>query len=222
LAIKFPFYFCSFGDHPTMTRILIAYIVPLSFAAMALLCFLLSGMEFSSVDVLLRYSARLSFLLFAVAFSTSGLHFILRKNWTRTLASYRREFGVAFALIHISHLALLVIKNHFFEPAFSESSFPSLIGGIIAYAFIAVMLLTSYTTFSSRISIDTWRRLHTAGGYVILITFTAAYARYTFETITFLPLLIIAISVWTIRIIKSFVKLPNTTSSRPAAMEAKH
>ena len=184
------------------TRSIIAYILPSIVLVLTCAYLLLVGNAITNFQFLLKYSARLSFLIFTIAFSISGIHHFLNSNTTRWLLGHRREIGIAFALIHLIHLSLLILKNYLYGTGFSGSSWPSLIGGTITYVLIGLMFITSYKRFSIWISARNWRKLHLIGGYTILITFTAAYTRYTIEDLYFLPLLTLVIGIWLIRFLK--------------------
>jgi len=74
--------------------------------------------------------------------------------------------------------------------------------GGLAYLFIVLMLLTSFETFSRLISRSTWQRLHTIGGYWILIVFSnSMLGRVIAGQIEYLPFGILVIFIWLSRIL---------------------
>ncbi len=180
----------------------LVYIITVSFVLFVIIFIGINGFNLESLQELLKFSARFSFLIFCITFSASSLILFYENGITKWMLTNRRYLGISFAVIHFLHLMLLVTKNHFFEPPFIESSLISLVGGIITYSFIGLMLITSFPYFSKRMTTKNWNYLHQIGGYAILTTFTVAYLRYTFENPFFSILLLIAVIVWTLRIIK--------------------
>ncbi|AOW19475.1 ferric reductase-like transmembrane domain-containing protein [Urechidicola croceus] len=184
------------------------------FVLFSLLYFLINGFNQETNDVLIRTSARTSFIVFCTAFSVSVLYKLKKTNFTRSLLANRKYLGISFALIHIYHLLLILIKDIFFDPVFQLRTTKSLIPGIIAYAFVAILLLTSFNVFSKKISKKLWMGTHTIGSYFILIIFTIAYSKRILNNeLFFIPLLIIAISVWLLRFIKIFYKFNSSPSA---------
>lgn len=177
------------------------------FVVFSMIFFAINGFNQISLQTEISLSARFSFLLFVTSFSAYPLYKISGKSTTNWLLKNRKYFGVAFGAIHFYHLGLLIVKNRVFEPVFSQVNTISLIVGIITYTFVGLMVLTSFPIISKNLSEKEWPKLHTIGGYVILTVFTIFYLRATLKDMNYLPLLIIALSLWILRLgFKKFIK----------------
>ena len=134
--------------------------------AVVLTIFELNGTDQETVTLTLRLTAFSSLLMFLLLFIARPLRQLLDSPLTRTLKDNRRYFGIAFAGSHTVHLVLIVIY------VFSEGvPFQTLFIGGVAYAFLYLMLITSFDAPAAAIGPLAWRRLHKAGLYWIGATF---------------------------------------------------
>ena len=115
----------------------------ISFAAV-LLTF---GFNEESIRLNIRLSARFSLVCFCFAFIASSSHLLLNNHLTRWLTNNRKYIGISFALIHIIHLAFLIVLHQCFHPVFILRSVFELALGGLAYLFLFLMLLTSFKRF---------------------------------------------------------------------------
>lgn len=176
------------------------------FVFFSMIYFAVNGFDMETLQTQIQVSARASFVLFIITFSSYPIFKISERNITKWFMFNRKYFGVTFALIHFYHLGLLVIKNNIFEPVFSQINLSFLISGIITYMFIAFMLLTSLPKVSDNLSEKQWPRLHIIGGYIILTVFTVLYVRLALADKIYLPFVIMALFVWFLRLIfKKFI-----------------
>ena len=144
--------------------------------AMCATVFLRMGFNESATRLLVRDTARVSVTLFILAFTASSLHVLFHKPATRWLLQNRRYIGVSFAAAHAIHFALLVVLFYAFPHPFREYlDATTLIGGGLAYVFIALMTATSFDRTAALIGPRAWRVLHTVGGYYIWILFAQSY-----------------------------------------------
>ena len=127
----------------------------------------------------IRWSARISFTLFCLAFGASAFRFFIENSITSWLVLKRKYLGVSFAIIHLIHLVFLVILQYVYHPVFDLAATTSLIGGGIAYFFVIMMLLTSFDNGRQWLSNSQWKFLHTIGGYWILAIFLTTYYKRT-------------------------------------------
>jgi len=122
----------------------------------------------------LRATAATSFVLFTSAFVASALARLWPTRVTRFLLLNRRYLGVSFAVSHLYHLmailALVWLPGSSFEPGRV-----TVIGGSIAYVFIAAMVATSFDRTAAWLGPRWWRRLHTVGVYVLWVVFAPNY-----------------------------------------------
>ena len=139
----------------------------LAIGAVVLTIFELSGTNQQTVTLTLRLTAFSSLLIFLLLFIARPLRQLLDSPLTRTLKDNRRYFGIALAGSHTVHLVLIVIY------VFGVGvPFQTLFIGGVAYAFLYLMLITSFDAPAAAIGPLAWRRLHKAGLYWIGATFT--------------------------------------------------
>ena len=164
------------------------------------LVFIIHGNTENGVRELIRWSARISFSLFCVAFSASSLHKHVTSSFSWYLLMNRKFLGMAFAVIHLLHLAFIFWLQMKFHPVFELAVTSSLIGGGIAYFFVCIMLITSFEKPKAWISSSSWKWIHTIGGYWIWSIFMTTYWKRTdSESIHWIPVLIL-LSVIAIRV----------------------
>ncbi|MBX3504595.1 MAG: hypothetical protein KF895_03885 [Parvibaculum sp.] len=141
-------------------------------ALIAALSFGLWGMGSDGLQHLTRYTARLAFLIFIVAFSAGALAQLFPSDGTRWLRRNRRYIGLSFALAHFIHLGAL---TGFFIAIGETPDIVTIVGGGGAYAFISLMALTSNDWSVRKLGPVVWRRLHLTGSYYIWAIFMNSY-----------------------------------------------
>jgi len=127
-----------------------------------------------------RYTARLSFLIFVIVFASGALAALFPSATTRWLRRNRRYTGLSFALAHFLHLfasiALFVTREEM--PALV-----SIVGGGLAYVFIAAMATTSNDWSVRKLGPKLWGRLHLVGAWYVWAIFMNSYvSRLASET----------------------------------------
>lgn len=129
-----------------------------------------------TISVLIRSTAKFSFVLFMVAFSASSLYYFWKNRFTKWMLANRRYIGVSFAVSHYLHLFALLLMTFFisFNVFEDRGLFPTIAGGI-AYAFITVMTITSFDRTRNLLSLKNWKRVHTIGSYLLWIIFAKSY-----------------------------------------------
>jgi hypothetical protein len=157
--------------------------------------FLWMGFTEPAVRVLVRDTARISVVLFTLAFAASSLHTLLRQDWTNWLLKNRRYIGVSFAVSHTAHLLTLAVLFVWFPHPFVEESLMrvAVIGGVLAYVFIALMTLTSFDRTAAMIGPRAWRLLHTIGSYYIWVIFAQSYIPRAIRDPWYVPLAILVL-----------------------------
>lgn len=119
-----------------------------------------------------RWTARVGFPVFLVAYSASSLGRLWPAGWTRALWRDRRWWGLGFAASHTVHLFALI--------AFLEASGETrplsvyLVAGT-GYVLMYLMVLTS-SDAAMRALGRNWKRLHTVGIHWLWFVFFASYA----------------------------------------------
>ncbi len=173
---------------------------------------LVSGFDEESIRVLIRWTARISVVLFCLAFGASALHALLQNSTTWWVRMNRKYLGISFAIIHLIHLAVLIVLQVNFHPVFERAAPQALFAGAGAYLFIVLMLLTSFDRFADRLSKNAWKNLHLVGGFWIWGVFMTSYWRRALTEYTYLPIALLLVVVMGLRVWKLF-----KTSPRPAA-----
>ena len=121
----------------------VRWVVTLSLLLFALV-FLYDGITEESNRIDIRLSARISVVLFCLAFVASGLQRLTKNVFTFWLRMNRKYLGISFAIVHLIHLGFLVLLQLAFHPVFTKAPLISLLGGGLAYVFVVLVLLTSF------------------------------------------------------------------------------
>ncbi len=124
----------------------------------------------------IRATARTSVVLFTLAFAASAL----RRRWpnaaTAWLLRNRRQLGVSFAASHFVHLLLIIaVAGWTLEGFLTVRPMVTIVGGGLAYVFLALMTLTSFDTTAAWLGPRNWRRLHVTGGYYNWFIFAQSF-----------------------------------------------
>jgi hypothetical protein len=135
------------------------------------------GWSSEAVQSNIKWSGRVSFLLFVTAFAASSIH-----RWGQNALSWwlfmnRKFIGISFAINHFVHLGFIIIAQQFFRPIFHQAAWTSLVAGGIAYLFITLMFITSFSRPRSWISHSTWSWLHLIGGHWVWAIFLSTYIK---------------------------------------------
>jgi len=145
----------------------------------SLLCFcaiqFIYGWTEEGVRHEIRWTGRVSFVLFCLAFAASGLHSMIKNSLSWWLLMNRKYFGISFAIIHLIHLCYVALLQYFFHPVFDQAATISLFGGGVAYGFTVAMLITSFDVFKQKLYRSSWKVLHSVGGYWIWFIFLSTY-----------------------------------------------
>jgi len=149
---------------------------------------IINGYDEQSLRQLIRWSARISVSLFCLAFAAKGINFYIQNSFSFWILMNRKYWGISFAIIHLVHLAFLLLLQGHFHPVFELADPTSLMAGGLAYLFILLMLLTSFPYFSKQLSPRNWKRLHTIGSYWIWLIFMTSYWTRVLTEKEYLPL----------------------------------
>lgn len=119
-----------------------------------------------------RYTARVAFCFFIVAYSASSLLQLWPRAFTKGLMAQRRWWGLGFALVHTVHLIALV----FFLKAQTTLPSPVILvtfaslGYVPAYLMAATSFPWAYRALGKR-----WRLLHTICLHILWVDLMFAY-----------------------------------------------
>ena len=158
------------------------------------------GFDEHGMGMAIRATARTSFLLFLAAFTASALARLWPRKGTRWLRQNRRYLGVSFAVSHACHAAsiigLAVITSG--KSLEALDSF-TVAGGLLGYAFIAVMAATS-SDRTARWLGRRWGLVHTVGIYYLWVVFLFSYGGRAVFSAYYLPLALLLVLAVTLRI----------------------
>lgn len=149
----------------------------------------------------IRMSARIAVVLFSMSFAAATLHAFTQNPLTWWMRMNRKYLGIAFAILHLIHLGFLLLLQFNFHAVFNKAKTISLIGGGLAYVFLVLMLLTSFSPFAKYLSAKNWKRLHTIGGYWIWYIFMRSYVKRAMTESEYLPIVILLVLVLLFRLV---------------------
>lgn len=124
-----------------------------------------------------RWTARVSFPIFILAYSASSLVRLWPADLWKGVLRRRRQWGLGFALAHTVHLAALAWYNVAIQQV---PAVQTLLGGGLAYGLMFAMAATSNDA-SQRAMGVWWKRLHTAGIHWIWFIFAFSYFGRLFD-----------------------------------------
>jgi methionine sulfoxide reductase heme-binding subunit len=163
--------------------------------------------DIDGIRLVIRLTARVSLVLFGLAFTAGALARGLPNDWTRWQRRNRRYLGVSFAFSHGVHLVAIIALARLDPALFASLTKPVIIiSGSIVYLFIAAMTATSFDRTAAMIGPRAWRLLHTIGGYYILLTFANAFGRRAMQDPFYLPFAAAVVLVLAIRVVDRFAK----------------
>ena len=162
--------------------------------------FLWQGFNEESTRFVIRWTARVSAVLFCIAFGASAFHLMVKNSFSFWVSMNRKYWGISFAIIHLVHLLFLVILQYQFHPVFTLAKTTSLMAGGLAYLFIVLMLLTSFDYFAKYLSRKSWKALHLIGGHWIWVVFMSTNWKGVMKDLNYLPVGLLLVSVMLLRI----------------------
>ncbi|MDA9433368.1 hypothetical protein [Bradyrhizobium sp. CCBAU 51627] len=150
----------------------------LSLIALSLWIASMRGFEVDGIRMVIRFTARSSFLLFCLTFSAAALARLWPNAWTRWQRRNRRYLGMSFAASHTIHaIAIVVFANMDPEGFAQATSRASYVFGGIGYAVIIAMSATSLDRTAALIGPRAWRALHLVGGYYLWFQFMVSFGK---------------------------------------------
>ena len=147
--------------------------------------------------LVIRVTAYTSFVPFLLAFVASSAATLAPGGFTRELMRERRYLGLSFAFSHLVHL-IAIFSYGAMNPAFWPSRSVAVnTPGTIGYVFIALLTTTSFRYFARHISGQAWKRLHTAGVWVIAAVYALSFIKRipSVSVLYAIPLAILCIAI---------------------------
>ncbi len=131
----------------------------------------LFGVSDRGLQLAARYTVRVSFPLFLLAYLAGPLVSLWRTNLAHWLQKNRRYIGINFAIAHTIHLGALT--GYFVFMGVSPDA-ATLIGGGLAYVLMFAMATTSNDRSVRKLGTN-WRRLHSVGLHYLWFIFLITY-----------------------------------------------
>jgi len=157
----------------------------------------------SDLAGLIGVNWRLAAPCFLLTFIVSPLHKLFPGRTTRWLASNRRYFGLAFAVVALSQLIPITVIAARFPPELADiHAASSQYGEDVIYSTLVLMTLTSFQATNRYIGRVTWRRLHATGMYLLAGLYSVAYIPTLFypQYVSGFIFSLTFIFAWTLRI----------------------
>ena len=159
------------------------------------------GTQEEGVRVLIRATARTSFVLLLAAFVASSARRLWRNDATSWLLRNRRYLGVSFAASHALHLAgILTLVTRWPDSFWSKTSKATIFGGGLGYLFVAAMTLTSSDAAVRRLGMRRWKLLHRVGIWFLFGIFLLNYGPAGLSHPAYLPASLACIGALGLRI----------------------
>jgi len=117
---------------------------------------------------LIRATARISGLLFLAVFLAAPLRRLRPNGATAWLLRNRRQLGVSVGVAHTAHAVAIAM---FVRLTGHESDARTLFAALLAYAFLAAMVATSFDRTAAMLGRRLWRRVHLTGLYYLWLVF---------------------------------------------------
>lgn len=156
-----------------------------------------SGVEGSRLAV--RATARTSFALFLIAFTASSLVGLWPGDAARWILRNRRWFGLGFAWSHFLHLLAILWLFGSYAGQVPAPPMATLVGGSIAYVFIAAMAATSFDGAIRWMGAKNWQRLHKTGVWYVWIVFMTSYGKRAVTMPEYIPPVLLLVAAAALR-----------------------
>ena len=159
---------------PTGPRLLAS--IALATGAMWLALALSVSPAEAAAGAVIRWTARTSLVLFALAYVARPLVQLRPSPATKALLAQRKWLGLGFATSHGLHLAGIAWLASPDFGAFVRSQEPSILVAVATFVFLGIMAVTSLDAVRRAMPARTWRGLHWTGMQLAWLSFTATYA----------------------------------------------
>jgi methionine sulfoxide reductase heme-binding subunit len=157
----------------------------------------IDGLTEPSVRIAIRATARVSCLLFLMAFVAAPLHRLWPTRFSQWLLQNRRFLGLSMAVSHSFH-GVTLGALHWVTQGQHPQIQPL---AVLGYLFLIAMAITSFSATAKAIGRRAWRVLHTAGMYYFWLAFMTEFAmralsNWVYFTLTVLVTLAMVIRLW--------------------------
>ena len=163
------------------------------------------------LNVFLRYTGIVSFLLFTLSFGISGIHYFFRNAITQWVLIRRKAFGLTFAGFFAIHFSLIGVKSIVLGANFNAN--PNLGASLVVIAVI-IMSITSISSIVKKLGPFKWKTIHLICGLYIslgLINFYTMSLNRIDHALAFLVLLYSMLALKLVMYIHRFYVQKNRT-----------
>ena len=144
------------------------------------------GSDEAGLRALVRFTVRVSFLVFAVVYAAAPLRRLYPVPATRWLLRNRRYLGVSFAWAHGLHALAIALLARLLGDSFAVDPATRL-GGGLAYALVAAMAATSFDRTARWLGPRRWTLLHRAGLHWLWFIFALNWTASVVVSLVYLP-----------------------------------
>ncbi|UKK84052.1 ferric reductase-like transmembrane domain-containing protein [Sphingopyxis sp. BSN-002] len=171
--------------------------------AMSAIIVAVAGTGIDGTRMLIRATARSSLLIFLAAFAASSLARLWPAPTTRWMIRNRRWLGLGFAFSHLVHLIAILWLFGVYGGETPPPPMRTIIGGGIAYVFIALLAATSWNGAVRALGARNWQRLHKAGVWYIWLIFMVSYGGRAAINPLYLPPAMLLVGAAALRLVAS-------------------
>lgn len=157
------------------------------------------GTDEAGLRVLVRATARISFLLFLPVYVAAPARRLWRNDLTRWLLANRRYLGVSFFVAHALHLDAIILLSILMGDAF-QTSLVTLLGGGLAYVLVFAMAATSFDRMVAWLGPKRWKALHRFGIHYIAFIWLIQWTPLAlFESVAYAPMALLILAAFGVR-----------------------
>ena len=170
----------------------------------------------SPAGALIRWTARTSLVLFALAYVARPLVQLRPGPLAKTLLAERKWLGLGFAMSHAWHFAGIAWLASPDVGAFIRAQKPTTAVAALVFVLLAAMAVTSIESIKRRMAKKAWRRLHWTGMQLAWVAFASTYAGAIGASPLYALPAALLFAIAGVRI-AAWLRLRRRVSARPAA-----
>jgi hypothetical protein len=163
---------------------------------------LATGASEEGFHLLLRATALTSLALFLSAFLAAPLQQLRPTAAFAWMRANRRYLGVSFAVSHFVHLAAILTLVRSSESFSGELEASTLLGGGLAYVFLAAMTATSFDRTAAWLGPRRWKALHTTGVYYLWFVFFITYLPRAAHSLFYIGIVLLLVAAIALRVLR--------------------
>jgi DMSO/TMAO reductase YedYZ heme-binding membrane subunit len=152
--------------------------------------------------MVIRWTARLSLILFLMAFTASAMVRLAPGAYTIWQRRNRRYLGLSFALSHFVHLgAILTLASVDPDLFWKLTNLVTILTGGLAYVFIAAMAASSFDRVAAAMGARLWHGVHRFGAWYICISFVFTFGKRAVMDAAYLPAMVLIAAALLVRLL---------------------